>query len=68
LRFTQDNLLWQYDSWYRALIAGLGDLRDFSRYWKLAQSGQLTGAAADGLASPRITITRRDGLILRGGR
>jgi PAS domain-containing protein len=65
LRFIQDNLLWQYDSWYRTLITRLSDLPDFSDYWRLAQSGDLAAAAESaGLASARITITRPDGRTL----
>ena len=50
-RFREDNLLWQYDAWYRALLARLGDLPDFSSYWQHAQSGRLADVAADGLAT-----------------
>jgi PAS domain-containing protein len=64
MRFIHDNLLWQYEPWYRAFIARLGDLPDFSRFWRRAQSGELAPAAAGGLASARITITRRDGRTL----
>jgi hypothetical protein len=64
VQFRQDNALWQYDAWYQGLIAKLSDLPDFSRYWRQAQSGQLTGAAAGGLASSRITVTRPDGRAL----
>lgn len=64
-RFMHDNLLWQYDPWYRAFIARLSDLPDFAHYWQLAQSGQLATAATDGLASARITFTRLDGRTLR---
>jgi hypothetical protein len=62
VQFRQDNVLWQYDAWYRGLIARLSDLPDFSRYWRQAQSGQL--AAGGGLASARITVTRPDGRTL----
>lgn len=61
VRFRQDNVLWQYDAWYQALIAKLSDLPDFSRYWRQQQSGQLTDSAASGLASACITITRSGG-------
>jgi hypothetical protein len=64
VRFRQDNVLWQYDPWYQGLIAKLSDLPDFSRYWRLAQSGQLADAAASGLASARITVSRPDGRAL----
>jgi hypothetical protein len=64
VQFRQDNALWQHDAWYRGLIAKLSDLPDFSRYWRQAQSGQLTDAAAGGLASSRITVTRPDGRAL----
>jgi PAS domain-containing protein len=66
-RFMQDNLLWQYEPWYRGLIARLGDLPDFPHYWALAQAGELAGAGAGagGLASASLTITRPDGLALR---
>lgn len=64
VQFRQDNALWQYDAWYRGLIAKLSDLPDFSRYWRQAQSGQLTDATAGGLASSRITVTRPDGRAL----
>ena len=59
-QFREDNLLWQYDHWYRALITRLSDLPDFSRYWQHARSGQLAGAAGS-LASARITVARSDG-------
>jgi PAS domain-containing protein len=65
MRFIDDNLLWQYDTWYRSFIARLDDLPDFSRYWQLAQSGELAAAAPGGLASARITVTRRDGRSMR---
>jgi MmyB-like transcription regulator ligand binding domain len=65
MRFVQDNLLWQYEPWYQALITGLGDLPDFSAFWRLAQAGELGATIApDGLASARITVTRHDGRTL----
>ncbi|MGI9008802.1 MAG: hypothetical protein ACR2FU_21875 [Streptosporangiaceae bacterium] len=64
-RFIQDNLLWQYDPWYRALIARLGDLPDFTRYWGRAQSLQVAGADPGRVASASITVSRPDGRTLR---
>jgi PAS domain-containing protein len=64
-RFMHDNLLWQYEPWYRNFIARMGDLPDFPRYWQLAQSGQTAGSEPDVMASAHMTITRPDGRTLR---
>ncbi len=63
-RFVQDNLLWQFDPWYRALIVRLGDLPDFTRYWTQAQTWQAAGTEPGG-GSASITVTRPDGRTLR---
>lgn len=64
-RFIGDNLLWQYDPWYRALIARLGDLPDFTRHWAQAQTFQAAGSVPGSVAAASLTVCRPDGATLR---